>query len=178
MENMASSAGRGSEVFKSAATTVAQPTPKLSAAAEPQETQRQTPQYEKVQEITPSKDDSMVASKLGASGAVDDSLKTRLEQCKRLAKTEQEHIDTLQAQIKKIAAVVGESSKAGSAASGSQSGGWAESEADSKASKGAQFKFVHLIIVSILFLLLGSYLAKSSSGPVPQIVDEPVNDDL
>jgi hypothetical protein len=38
---------------------------------------------------------------------------------------------------------------------------------DNATSSGAKFKFIHLIAVSIVFLLLGSYLAKVpiSKGP-------------
>ena len=57
-----------------------------------------------------------------------------------------------------------------SAASSTTKSGWADSEADAKAAakRGAQFKFIHLIIVSILFLLLGSYLAKGSAQTVQE----------
>ena len=36
--------------------------------------------------------------------------------------------------------------------------------ADDAGSSGKNFKFIHVIIVSIVFLLLGSYLAKMPMG--------------
>ena len=44
---------------------------------------------------------------------------------------------------------------------------------DGTASSGKKFKFIHLIVVSIVFLLLGSYLAKV---PMPATPDKPVTD--
>ena len=42
---------------------------------------------------------------------------------------------------------------------------------DAQVSSGKKFKFIHLIIVSIVFLLLGSYLAKVPSPQVLQTSD-------
>ena len=56
-----------------------------------------------------------------------------------------------------------------SSTSSSQVGGGspvAVTWADDTGSSGKKFKFIHVIIVSILFLLLGSYLAKLPSGTV------------
>ena len=41
---------------------------------------------------------------------------------------------------------------------------------DDSGSSGSKFKFIHVVIVSIIFLLLGSYLAKLPIGaPAEQV---------
>ena len=44
--------------------------------------------------------------------------------------------------------------------------------ADDAGSSGKKFKFIHVILVSIIFLLLGSYLAKLPIGDAAAAVDE------
>jgi len=41
---------------------------------------------------------------------------------------------------------------------------------DDGTSSGKKFKFIHIIVVSIIFLLLGSYLAKVpiAAAPIPE----------
>ena len=42
--------------------------------------------------------------------------------------------------------------------------------ADDNPSSGKKFKFIHVILVSIVFLCLGSYLAKMNPAPSPEAV--------
>ena len=83
-------------------------------------------------------------------------------------------IDKEQEEIKKIKAEIskkGQSMGSGGAASSSmpQTGVNANKNwADDSASSAKGFKFIHVIVVSIVFLLLGSYLAKVPIAAVDQ----------
>ena len=40
---------------------------------------------------------------------------------------------------------------------------------DDNPSSGKKFKFIHVILVAIVFLCLGSYLAKMNPAPAPEV---------
>ena len=40
---------------------------------------------------------------------------------------------------------------------------------DDNPSSGKKFKFIHVILVAIVFLCLGSYLAKMNPAPTPEV---------
>ena len=90
-------------------------------------------------------------------------LTNQLNAYRKLIEQEQAEINLLKQQIQKKGSTMSKPGQT-TARSGSQANlNWEENGPSS----GAKFKFIHLIFVSIVFLLLGSYLAKLplSTGP-------------
>ena len=110
-------------------------------------------------------------STVGGSPAQTD-LANQISAYRKMIEKEQEEITQLKQQVQKK--TVSQSSASSGTASGTPAGGQVNWE-DNSASSGGKFKFIHLIIVSIVFLLLGSYLAKvplSAASVHPESNDE------
>lgn len=97
----------------------------------------------------------MFKSTVGGSPAQTD-MANQISAYRKMIEKEQEEINQLKQQVQKK--TVSQSS-ASATPSGTPAGGQINWE-DNSASSGGKFKFIHLIIMSIVFLLLGSYLAK------------------
>ena len=78
-----------------------------------------------------------------------------------MIKKETDELNKIKAQISKKGQNMGQTQSATVGGGAPTTGALANKNwEDNNASSGKKFKFIHLVVVSIVFLLLGSYLAK------------------
>lgn len=96
------------------------------------------------------------------SKLVDQAVSSKIEQLKKQCEQEEKNIQSIKQQSEKIVQNVGKDASAGAGKGNYQ---WQETD---QSDKKGQFSFFHLIIVAILCLILGSYLAGGLGQAAPQ----------
>jgi len=108
--------------------------------------------------ISQARQNTVYKSSIGTNS----ELNTEIAAYRRMIEKEQEEIKQLKAQISKKGESMSKTSTATVVGGATTSGAALANQTweDNAASSGKKFKFIHVILVSILFLFLGSYLAK------------------